>query len=224
MKAMILAAGLGQRMRPLTLTIPKPLLRAGPYSLIEYHLQKLSALSIQQVIINVSHLGEKIQHTLGHGDRWNMEIIYSHEPQPLETAGGIRQALTYLGEDPFICVNGDIWTDYVFDHLLSVKVRRAHLVLVKNPQHHHEGDFAVENSKNSESLVVSQGSPKYTFSGISVLDPKLFHEGDPDMQRLGPLLKHAVVHKQVTAEVYQGKWCDVGTPERLLELRHALHS
>ncbi len=222
-KAMILAAGLGQRMQPLTLAIPKPLLQVGPYSLIEHHLQKLAALSVQQVIINVSHLGKKIQQALGDGERWNLEIIYSHESQPLETAGGIRQALTWLGDEPFICVNGDIWTDYSFEHLLSVKCRRAHLVLVSNPPHHPQGDFAVEDAENSESLVISHGSPCFTFSGVSLLDPQLFHEGDLHMQKLGPLLKQASVHHQVTAEVYRGKWCDVGTPERLLELRAVLN-
>lgn len=222
-KAMILAAGLGQRMQPLTLTIPKPLLHAGPCSLIEHHLRKLSALAIEQVIINVSHLSEKIQQALGNGNRWNIEIIYSHEPKPLETAGGIRQALNWLGDEPFICLNGDIWTDYSFEHLLSVKGHSAHLVLVPNPTHHPEGDFSVENSEDSESLVIPHSSPCFTFSGISVLNPQLFHGSDPQVQKLGPLLKQASTHRQVTAEIYRGQWCDVGTPERLLELRHALN-
>ncbi len=220
MKAMILAAGLGQRMQPLTHILPKPLLQVGSLRLIEHHLKKLSALSIAQVIINVSHLAEKMQTILGNGERWGLEIIYSYEPTPLETAGGIRQALPLLGDQPFICINGDVWTDYSFEPLLSVPLSLAHLVLVPNPDHHLVGDFSLADPLAPISSVVANSAQQWTFSGMSVLNPALFREENAHIQRLGPLLKQAVLHQQVTGEVYRGIWCDIGTPERLLALRH----
>ena len=148
MKAMILAAGRGERMRPLTDSTPKPLLRVGGKALIEYHLEKLAAAGIRDVVINISYLGERIREILGDGSRWHLSIQYSIEPEPLETAGAILQALPLLGEQPFVLINGDVWTDYAIEKLKDYPLQSScgHLVLVNNPSHHPEGDFSVTNA------------------------------------------------------------------------------
>ena len=219
MRAMILAAGRGERMRPLTDNTPKPLLRVGGQALIEYHLYALAKAGVQDVVINYSWLGEKLVNALGKGDRYNINIQYSAEPgQPLETAGGIIQALPLLGDDPFIVVNGDIWTDYNFATLPESLTSDAYLVLVKNPQHHPKGDFAIDENH----YLLDR--PEYTFSGISVFTPRFFTMLDRRVVPLAPLLRAAIVKKKIKGELYTGQWWDVGTPERLIELDQYIKS
>ncbi|RLA71936.1 MAG: mannose-1-phosphate guanylyltransferase, partial [Epsilonproteobacteria bacterium] len=171
MKAMILAAGLGNRMRPLTDTIPKPLLEVGSKALIVWHIEKLSRLGFKEIIINIAHLGYQILQALGDGAKWGVKIIYSDEQEEgaLESAGGIVKALPLLGEAPFLVVNADVWSDYDFDADFQLKDKLAHLILVPNPEHNLKGDFALENS-----LLLNQGDAQYTFSGIGYYNPALF--------------------------------------------------
>ncbi len=217
MKAMILAAGLGTRMRPLTDTLPKPLLPVGNSTLIELHLQKLAKAGIREVVINVAYLGEKIEAHLGDGSRYGVRIGYSREAEPLETAGGIKQALPLLGAQPFLLVNGDIWSDYPVDKLVEKAQHlktNAHLVLVPNPEHHPQGDFHL----NDAGRVALEGEPKFTFSGISVLSPALFAAELPS-NRLVEILKPEITQGRVSGELYAGQWMDIGTPERLHSLQ-----
>jgi MurNAc alpha-1-phosphate uridylyltransferase len=217
MKAMILAAGRGERMRPLTDTIPKPLLKVADKMLIEYHLENLARAGVEEVVINHAWLGEKLVAALGAGDRYGLCIRYSDEgASALETAGGIRKALPLLGHDPFIVVNGDIWTDYEY-----AKLRRPehmmHLVLVDNPEHNPDGDFVLAKSgllKNE----ANKHSRSLTFSGIGVYSPEIFTKLKIDIQPLAPVIRQAITAQQVTGEYYQGQWWDIGTPERLQEL------
>ncbi|MCW9023242.1 MAG: nucleotidyltransferase family protein [Gammaproteobacteria bacterium] len=214
MKAMILAAGRGERMRPLTDHTPKPLLEVGGQALIEYHLQALSRAGINEVIINHAWLGEQIVTHLGDGKRYGVSIQYSHEsPIALETAGGIIQVLPLLGKDPFVVINGDIWCDYPVAQLLKEPEGLAHLVLVDNPEHNPEGDFALDNSQ-----VTENGPTKFTFSGIGLYRPELFAGLEAGARPLAPLLRQAMQQGRVTGEYYQGRWFDIGTPERLQEL------
>lgn len=219
MKAMILAAGRGERMRPLTDSLPKPLLKVGGKMLIEYHLQKLKAAQVTDVIINHAWLGEKIEHALADGSRYGLNISYSAEAEALETAGGIVNALPLLRgvndeTEPFIVINGDIFCDYDITNLPSSLSGLAHLVLVNNPDHHPEGDFALTDS----AVVEQTGKTKYTFSGIGVYHPDLFKAYKNGKLALAPVLRTAMEKKQVTGELYQGIWHDIGTPERLNEL------
>lgn len=219
MKAMILAAGRGERMRPLTDNLPKPLLKVAGKMLIEYHLEKLKALQITEVIINHAWLGEKIEQALGNGSRYGLNITYSAEPEALETAGGILNALPLLRgvnneADAFIVINGDIYCDYDFSKLPSSLSNMAHLVLVNNPQHNPEGDFALTASGEIE----QEGQSKQTFSGIGVYHPDLFKGCQKGKLALAPILRKAMEQHQVTGESYQGVWHDIGTPERLNEL------
>lgn len=213
MKAMILAAGRGERMRPLTETTPKPLLRVGEHALIEYHLYALARAGIRDIVINHSWLGQQIVDQLGDGQRYGVSIVYSAEGEPpLETAGGIIQALPLLGDAPFMLVNADIWTDYDFRQLPQVLVGKAHLVLVDNPQHHAGGDFALDaNSVRNE-------GDKLTYSGIGVYSPALFAGLPVGVRPLAPLLRAAIDRGEISGEWYRGQWWDVGTPHRLQEL------
>ena len=214
MKAMILAAGRGERMRPLTDRTPKPLLLAGGKPLIEHTLEKLVNAGITDIVINYAHLGEQIQQHLGRGERFGARIQYSAEiGGALETGGGIYQALPLLGVDPFIVVNGDIWSDFPFAELPTHLDTLAHMVLVANPTHHPDGDFALQNKK-----VITEGPNKLTFSGIGVYCPELFASCRPGRFGLIPLLKETMSRSQVSGEFYAGEWMDIGTPERLQQL------
>jgi MurNAc alpha-1-phosphate uridylyltransferase len=208
MKAMILAAGRGERLRPLTDATPKPLLEVRGKPLIVYHLEALSRAGFTEIVINLSWLGDQIRGLLGNGADFNLSIEYSEEPDALETAGGIQQALALLGER-FIVVNADIFTDYDFARLQQID-SIAHLVLVENPPHHAQGDFTL-----NESTVSTEGSPRYTFSGISQYHYSFFEGLTPGKQALAPLLFAAAAKQQVTGELFQGNWTDIGTLERL---------
>jgi MurNAc alpha-1-phosphate uridylyltransferase len=218
MRAMILAAGRGERMRPLTDHTPKPLLQAGGKALIEFHIEALVRAGIRELIINHAHLGEQIERHLGNGARWGAQIRYSHEEKALETGGGILQALPLLGDEPFIVVNGDVWTDYPFERLKAglAPEAKAHLVLVDNPPHHRAGDFVLEAGR-----IVPEGPERLTYSGIGIYRPELVVGREPGPFALGPLLRAAAQGGELSGEHYAGAWLDVGTPERLeqLELR-----
>jgi MurNAc alpha-1-phosphate uridylyltransferase len=215
MKAMILAAGRGERMRPLTNTIPKPLLRVGGKRLIEYHLERLADKGFSEVVINTSWLGEKIPEALGNGSRYGLQIRYSHEGEnPLETAGGIAHALPLLDDAAFLVINGDIWCDYEPAPQLRLSGKLAHLILVDNPSHNPQGDFALVDG-----LVCNEGETRYTFSGIGYYHPQLFQTLDPSQPApLAPLLRTAMAANRVSGERYDGSWLDIGTPERLDQL------
>ncbi|MDX5332467.1 MAG: nucleotidyltransferase family protein [Gammaproteobacteria bacterium] len=214
MKAMILAAGRGERMRPLTDTTPKPLLAAGGKRLIEYHLDALRAGGFREVVINTAHLGHQLEDALGDGRRHGLHITYSHEPPgALETGGGIRHALPLLGDAPFLVVNGDVWCDYpLAPHTLAGN-DLAHLVLVDNPAHHPQGDFHLAAGR-----VHCSGGPRLTFSGIGYYHPALFRELEDGRFPLAPLLREAMEAGRVSGEHHRGHWSDVGTPERLAAL------
>lgn len=220
MKAMILAAGLGTRMRPLTDHLPKPLLEVGGKPLIVWHLENLARAGFQEVIINTAWLGDRLENALGDGRQFGLSIYWSHEPEPLETAGGIIRALPFLGKAPFLLVNGDIWLRYNFLPLKQRGLEQdalAHLVLVDNPPHNPAGDFALTGS-NDTGRVESKGASCLTFAGVSVINPELF-KGLPQGPRpLAPLLREAMNEHRVSGEHFSGAWVDVGTPERLREL------
>ena len=223
MKAMILAAGLGNRMRPLTLHTPKPLLEVGGKPLIVWHLEKLAAIGVTEIVINTAWLGEKLAEALGDGSQFGVHILWSHEVEGLETAGGIINALPLLGDEPFILLNGDVWTSMDFAPLLDVELGEnlAHLVLVENPEQHPEGDFTLAGGKAYTFDQKVEGE-KLTFSGISVLDPKMFAGLEAGKRPLAPLLKAAMLNNQVAASKLTGIWVDVGTPERLTALDLAI--
>jgi MurNAc alpha-1-phosphate uridylyltransferase len=208
MKVMILAAGRGERLRPLTDTTPKPLLVVRGKPLIVHHLEALSRAGLNEIVINLSWLGDQIRDLLGDGAGFNLSIEYSEESEALDTAGGIQQALPLLGER-FIVVNADIFTDYDFARLRQLE-SIAHLVLVGNPPHHADGDFTL-----TESTVGTEGSPRYTFSGLSQYHHSFFEGRTPGKQALAPLLFAAAAKQQVTGELFQGNWTDIGTFERL---------
>ena len=215
MRAMILAAGRGDRLRPLTDEIPKPLVEIGGKPLIGYHLEKLAAAGFREVVVNQGHLGDLLPAALGDGRRWGLRIHWSDEqPQALETGGGIHKALPLLGAGPFLVVNGDLWTDYPYARLRAVKCDWAHLVLVPNPAHNPAGDFALHGAR-----VREEGAPRLTFSGIAVYHPRLFDGCSPGKFSVVPLLRAAMRDHVVTGESYAGDWSDVGTPERLEALR-----
>jgi MurNAc alpha-1-phosphate uridylyltransferase len=210
MKAMILAAGRGERMRPLTDHTPKPLLQAGGRPLIEHLIVALVDAGITELVINHAHLGEQVETTLGDGSRWGVSIRYSPEGEALETAGGIHRALPLLGGDPFLVVNGDIATDFPFLTLLDRPIDLAHLVLVPNPEHHPRGDFGLQEGK-----AMDGGEIRYTFGGIGVYRPELFKDCVPGRFPLAPLLRSAMALGAVSGELHQGMWMDIGTMERL---------
>ncbi len=212
MKAMILAAGRGERMRPLTDTVPKPLLEVGGKALIVHHVQRLVAAGITDLVVNHAHLGAMVEQALGDGHRFGARITYSPErPAALGTGGGVLNALPLMGDEPFIVVNGDIWTDYPFGRVQGVPDALAHLVLVENPSHNPAGDFSLSSGRAGTSQ-----EPRFTFSGIGVYWPELFADCGPGAFPLGPLLRAAAARGDVTAELYRGRWFDVGTPLRLM--------
>jgi MurNAc alpha-1-phosphate uridylyltransferase len=212
--AMILAAGRGERMRPLTDRAPKPLLEVRGKALIEYHLERLARAGISQVVVNLAWLGTMIRDRLGDGSRYGVRIVYSEEsPQALETAGGIFRALPLLGPEPFLVLNGDVFTDFPAAGATLGKDRDAHIVLVPNPPQHPQGDFGLERG-----LAVPSGALRYTFSGIAVYRPEFFADCVDGAFPLKPLLLRSMAARRCSAELYGGLWQDVGTPERLAAL------
>lgn len=226
MKAMILAAGRGNRMRPLTDQVPKPLLEAGGRPLIQYHLERLAAAGIRDIVINHAHLGEQIEAALGDGSRFGVRIRYSPEQTALETGGGIFKALPLLGPDPFLVINGDIWSDIDPIGLCLAGTDLAHLVLVDNPPHHPSGDFILRSGRVQAEAGRTEGGRidgvrRLTFSGVGVYSPSLFADCRPGAFALAPLLREAMAQGRVGGEHHRGHWLDIGTPERLAELdRH----
>lgn len=223
MKAMILAAGLGQRMLPLTEHTPKPLLRAGECSLIEWQIRRLAAAGIEDIVINLHHHGAQIQQALGTGERYGVRLAYSHETERLETAGGIIKALPLLGRTPFILTNADVWTDYDYSCLVDRAVqlcsgRLGHLVMVADAPHNPAGDFALD----SHNVLHAQGENKLTYAGISLLHPELFEGLVEGFRPLAPLLRQAMDRQLLTGECFTGQWYDIGTPERLRVLDERL--
>jgi len=222
MKAMILAAGLGTRMRPLTEHTPKPLLEVGGIPLIVWHIENLVHSGIREIVINIAYLGYQIPEVLGDGSEWGAKIIYSDEQKEgaLESAGGIIKALPLLGEETFLVVNGDIWCEYDFDSGKELDEGiLAHLILVPNPEHNPNGDFAIDGK-----LLKAEGKEKYTFSGIGYYNPKLFADLPYGKRALAPLLVSAMKEDRVSGELFEGEWRDIGTPERLEELNIHLFS
>ena len=220
MKAMILAAGRGERMRPLTDHSPKPLLRVGGKCLIEYHLEALATAGFNDVVINHAHLGAQIEQLLGDGGRYGVRIHYSPEAGALETGGGIFKALPLLGDAPFVVVNGDVWCDYPFSRLREREIQGAHLVLVPNPPQHPAGDFLLRDGR-----VNGEGDgERFTFSGIGLYHPSLFDGCEAGAFPLAPLLRRAMARGQVSGELFDGQWFDIGTPERLQQLDEKLRA
>jgi len=224
MRAMILAAGRGERMRPLTDTTPKPLLPVGGQPLIAWHLRRLAQAGLTQVVVNHAWLGEKIEQALGDGAQYGVRIVYSPEPRALETAGGIAQALPHLGGQPFLVVNGDVWCDWDPAHArqaaddMRSRGALAWLLLADNPAHHPEGDFALD-----EAGLLQEAGPRFTFTGIGVYHPSLFEALAPGQPaRLAPLLRQAIGAGRAIGSHYNGRWVDVGTPARLAELDASL--
>lgn len=218
MRAMILAAGRGERLRPLTDSLPKPLVPVAGKPLIEYHLEGLALGGFREIVINQGHLGDLLKERVGDGSRWGVNIHWSDEqPEALETGGGIFQALPLLGNGPFLVVNGDIWTTYPLARLRAVKCDHAHLVMVPNPGHNPEGDFALRGA-----VLKPSGNPKLTFSGIGVYHPRLFGDCSPGKFPLAPILLQAMEAHIVTGERFDGPWNDAGTMERLSQIERAV--
>jgi len=218
MRAMILAAGRGERMRPLTDQTPKPLLKVGGKPLIQYHIEALRDAGFRELVVNHAHLGNQIVERLGDGAQFGVHIDYSAEAEgALETGGGIKQALPLLGEQPFLVINGDIWTDYPYQQLCREPEGLAHLVLIDNPPHHPEGDFQLNGRR-----LTAEGKRKLTFSGIGLYQPDLFADSPDGAFPLAPLLRGAMQAGQVSGEYFQGRWLDIGTPQRLAELNREL--
>jgi MurNAc alpha-1-phosphate uridylyltransferase len=225
--ALIFAAGLGERMRPLTNHTPKPLLLARGKPLIVWHLEKLAALDVRYVVINTSHLAEQFPETLGDGSQWDLRIRYAYEgPVPLETGGGMLNALALLGPEPFIVINGDVWTDADFAALPAEPAGLAHLLMVDNPPHHPRGDFALDE----QGKLHDEGDTRLTYSGIGVYRRELLNDwqavigqpdatdGKPPRFKLAPLLRAAMQRDEVSGSHHRGQWTDVGSPERLAAL------
>jgi len=222
MKVMILAAGRGERLGPLTEATPKPLVEVAGQTLLGRHLKRLAGAGFTYAVINVSHLAEKITAHIGDGSRFGMRIDWSREVEPLETAGGIAQARTLLGSAPFLLLNADIWCDYDFSHLrgFALGKRLAHLVLVPNPPQHPAGDFSL-----ARGIIGDAPSPRYTYAGIAVLSPLLVAAIAAGQKApLAPLWRAAAARSEVTGELYEGYWSDVGTPERLGALQARLNN
>ncbi len=223
-KAMILAAGRGNRLRPLTDTLPKPLIPVCGKPLIEYHIEKLAAIGITEIVINHAWLGGVLEEQLGTGERWGINIHYSPEPEGgLETAGGIIKALPLLGDAPFLVVNGDVYCDFPFETLLNQAQKMmedpaclAHLILVPSPAHNQTGDFGL----TEDQYVMEMGHD--TFAGLSVLSPDLFKHRPVEFLKLAPILRETMQQKQVSGALYTGYWSDVGTVERLDETQQQL--
>lgn len=223
MKAMILAAGLGNRMRPLTLHTPKPLLAVADKPLIVWHIEKLVAIGVEHIVINTAWLAEKLVEALGDGSAFGAKILWSHEQEGLETAGGIINALDLLGDEPFILVNGDVWTTMDFSALLQVELgdNLAHLVLVENPPQHPQGDFKLSDGRAflfSQDFDSVRAGESLTYSGIAVYSPSMFKGLEAGKRPMLPVLQQAMQNGRVSAQKMQATWVDVGTPERLSQL------
>ena len=222
-RAMLLAAGRGERLRPLTDSTPKPLIEVRGRALIEHHVRRLAEAGIHELVVNLAWHGDQIRARLGDGKAYGVSIAYSDEGEALETAGGIVHARALLGDAPFAVVNADVWTDYPFKRLALPEGRLAHLVLVPNPDHNAEGDFVLEAGlvRNPSQSRREGAAPTntHTFSGIAVYSPALFATLTPGKQPLAPLLRAACDRAEVSGELFDGDWCDVGTPERLAQLR-----
>ena len=211
MRAMILAAGRGERMRPLTDHTPKPLLEVGGKQLIEYHLDTLARNGIKDVVVNIVHLSQRLRTALGDGSAFGLTIHYSDEgAQALETGGGIYRALPMLGDRPFLVVNGDIYCDYPLRPRALPEYDLAHVILVNNPGHNPAGDFSLQGGR-----LQASGHHKFTFSGIGYYRPELFQDCSSGKFKLAPIIRQAALKDRVSAELYQGLWSDVGTPQRL---------
>ncbi len=206
-KAMILAAGRGERLRPYTDICPKPLLEIGGKPMIFYHLEALATAGFDQVVINVSWLGEMIEQAVGDGSRFNLKVVYSYEPEALETAGGIVQALEYL-DDRFVVVNADVRSDYAFENLLQIETD-AHLVLVKNPEFHPQGDFVLDSG-----LLSNDIDGRHTFAGIACYHRSFFNGLEAGRRSVVPLLRQAADNRSLSGELYEGNWTDIGTLDR----------
>ena len=222
MKAMILAAGRGERMRPLTDQTPKPLLQAGGKALIVWHLERLAAAGFKEIVVNHAHLGGQIEAALGDGSAWGLSIQYSPEPPgALETAGGIAKALPLLGDEAFLVVNGDVYCDIDFGRFFRSTAGNAHLVMVPNPAHHDNGDFSLDG----ERVIYANGLQTYTYSGIAVFAPTFFAAVKPgSIMKLRLLLDVVIVVGMLIGECHTGRWVDVGTPQRLAELDQELRN
>ncbi len=218
MKAMLLAAGRGERFRPLTDTLPKPLIVVDGEPLIERHLRRLADVGVGEVVINLGWLGERIEAELGGGARFGLNIRYSPEGWPaLETGGGVFRALPMLGEEPFLLINGDVWSDYPLDRLVAAAAAMtpsdlAHLLLVPNPEHHPQGDFGLNGDR------VTETAPHWTFSGMSVQRSTLFDAAQEVAFPILPFWRRAMEQGRIAGAIYRGRWCDVGTPQRLAAL------
>ena len=222
MKTMLLAAGRGERLRPLTDRTPKALVPVGGKPLIAWHLERLAASGCREAVINVSHLAQQIVDYVGDGKRFGLSVAYSREAEPLETAGGIAQALPFLGSATFLLVNADVYCEVEFRPLLGLDIgdKLAHLVLVPNPPHRAQGDFQLRDR-----LVGNEGTPRYTYSGVAVMSPKLVRTvRSGDKAPLAPLLRGAAGERRISGEVFEGLWQDVGTAERLAELESQIAS
>jgi len=211
---MVLAAGRGERMRPITDTLPKPLVPVAGKPLIGYHLSRLASAGFKEVVINLSWLGDRISAALGDGRDYGLSISYSEEgPEPLETGGGIFRALPLLGPGPFLVVNGDTWSDIEYGHLALPDGATGYLVLVPNPTHNTRGDFGIEGD-----YVVDRDGDRFTYSGVGVYRPEFFAGCSPGKFPMLPLLKRAIAARQLRGEVHRGEWTDVGTAQRLATL------
>jgi len=217
---MILAAGRGERMRPLSDTLPKPLLHVKDKPLIQWHIEKLANAGFKEIVINIAHLGYKIPETLGDGSKWGVRLIYSDEQEEgaLESAGGIIKALPLLGDDTFLVLNGDVWCDYEFDPDFRLGEDWAHLILVPNPQHNPKGDFALHHER-----LFNDGDITFTFSGIGYYSAKLFETQSYGKAALAPLLRKAISNDHIRGSLYSGRWYDIGTPQRLDAVNKELH-
>jgi MurNAc alpha-1-phosphate uridylyltransferase len=228
MKAMILAAGLGTRMRPLTDRTPKPMLLVAGKPLIEYHVRNCARAGVTEIVINHAYLGEQIENYLGDGKKFGCAIEYSREGEPLDTGGGIFRALPLLGKKPFIAMNADAWTDYPFGNLLDVSLEKmsgkeavlAHLVMTDNPSQHPQGDFYLRDGLLSDA---GEGD-KLTWTGLRIIDPVLFANCSDGVFSIVPLLKKAMSEGRVSGEYYGGRWFDIGTPQRLREINELVAS
>lgn len=217
MKAMILAAGRGERMRPLTDTLPKPLLEVHGKALIIYHIEKLAKNGFRDIVINIAYLGDKIKALLGDGSKWQVNILYSDERESgaLESAGAIIKALPLLGDKTFLVVNADIFCEYEFDSRFTLGAKMAHLILVPNPQHNLGGDFGLEGAD-----VLNESQNMFTFSGIGYYNPLLFQNQELKKAPLAPLLRESIRKKELSGELFTKSWHDIGTPKRLKEINH----
>lgn len=220
-KAMLLAAGRGERLRPITDSLPKPLVEVAGKPLIAYHLEALARAGVREVVVNLSWLGGLIRAALGNGDRYGVRISYSEEgPEPLETGGGIFKALPLLGGAPFLVVNADIWTDMDFSRSLALEADAdARIILVPNPAHHPQGDFGIDTG-----WVLEREHERLTYTGVGLYRPEFFAGCQAGKFPLRPLLSRAIAARRLRGEVFHGQWCDVGSPERLASLEARLRA